>query len=101
MDTGSQVALVGHRGEIHDRGGAAPDGPQGVIQGPGVGGASHQLAGAGLHVGGGVGVGLNAAGHHNLAGGVDDGCLLGGQETGKGHHNNLLPLDSHVPQARA
>ena len=33
----------------------------------GVGGALHHLAGAGLEVGGGVGVGLDASGHHDLA----------------------------------
>lgn len=43
-----------------------------MLQGAGVGHAFHLLVRAGLHVGGGVNMGLNAAGGDDPAGGVDD-----------------------------
>ena len=97
MDARRQVTFVGHRREVDDRGGAAPDGAQGMVGRSGVGRAVDQLAGAGLHVGRGVGVGFDAAGDHYLSRHVHDCGVLFRQHPRQGHGHDLLPLDADVP----
>ena len=57
------------------------------------------FSGAGLHVGGGVGVGFNPAGHHYLAAGVDHGGPFLGQHAGEGDRHYLFALNANVPDA--
>ena len=70
-----------------------------MFQRPGVGNPGHQRTGAGLDVGDGVGVGLDAAGHHNLPAGVDDLGLRGRERARIGYGHDFLAHNSHVPIA--
>jgi hypothetical protein len=50
-----------------------------------------------LHIGGGVGVGLDASWNDDLAGSVDGPNALGWQDSGHGDGGNLLAFQSDVP----
>ena len=73
--------------------------PRECSSGPALGTPDYQRPGTGLDVGDGVGVGLDATGHDNLAAGVDDLGRRGREEAGKCYGHNLLALDPHVPVA--
>src|SRR5439155_10562350 len=72
VDALGQISLVRHRSKVDHRRRPAPDGSEGVLQWSGVRNAGHEHAGAGLDVGDGWGVALDAAGHHYRPAGVDD-----------------------------
>ena len=97
VDPLGQVPRMRYGRKIDHRRRPAPDGPQGVLQRPGVGHPGHQRPGAGLDVGDGMGVGLDAAGHDNLPMGIDDLRRRGRQQPRKCHGHDLLALDPYVP----
>ena len=83
-------------GKVQDGGGAAEEGrPAHLLRG-----RRFQVALA--HDGSiDVGVGFNAAGHHHLAGGVNDPGRLFGEGVVGGHGDNLLALNGNVPVAHS
>ena len=97
MDSLHQVAFIGHRSKVDNGSSPTPDRAQGVVGGAGVGRPGHQLAGAGLHVGGGVGVGFDTARHKNLSGGVNDGGVFLGQKARQSHGGYLFSGYANIP----
>ena len=72
VDPLEQITLVRHWGEVDDGGCATPYRAQRMVGWTGVGCSGDQLAGTGLNVGDGMGMGLYPTGHDNLPGCVDD-----------------------------
>ena len=101
VDALDQVAVVGDGSEVYDRRRAAPDSPQRMESGAGVGRSGHQFPCARLNVGGCMGVGFDAAGYYDSASGVDNSNALVRQMPRQGYGGDPAVLNADIPLAHS